>query len=100
MNDPARPQVTIRFRRMTMHALPLMYQWLQTPHVWEWWSEGRDAPVYYELVDKYGPCIRGEEPTDPYLICDAERPIGYIQTYLIRSFPEYAAAVDVEEGVA
>ena len=87
------------FRRMTMDDLPLMYRWLQTSDVLEWWFGGV-APAYETVAETYGPRIRGEEPTDSYLILYTDLPIGYIQTYMIRDYPEYAAVVDVEEGAA
>lgn len=89
----------ISFRRLAINDLPLIYRWLQTPHVSEWWWS--EATLSYEaIVEKYGPCIRGEEPTDPYLILYANRPIGYIQTYMIRDHLEYAAVVDADADAA
>jgi aminoglycoside 6'-N-acetyltransferase len=93
--DPA----AIGFRRMTMDDLPLMHRWLETPHVLEWWWGGV-APSSEAVAEKYGPRIRGEEPTDPYLILYAGHPIGYSQTYRIRDYPEYAAAVSADEEAA
>ncbi|MHB8646231.1 MAG: GNAT family N-acetyltransferase [Thermomicrobiales bacterium] len=95
MMDPA----PIGFRRMTTDDLPLMHRWLQTPHVLEWWWGGV-APSYEAVAEKYGSRTRGEEPTDPYIILYRERPIGYIQTYMIRDYPEYAAVVESDEDAA
>lgn len=95
MSDPAR----IGFRRMAMGDLPLMHRWLQEPHVLEWWWGGI-APSYEAVAEKYGPRIRGEEPTDPYILLSTDRPIGYIQTYMIRDYPEYAAVVGADDGAA
>ncbi|HEY8292206.1 MAG TPA: GNAT family N-acetyltransferase, partial [Thermomicrobiales bacterium] len=94
MRDPT----AIGFRRMTMDDLPRMHRWLETPHVLEWW--GGVAPSVEAVAGKYGPRIRGEGPTDPYLILSGERPIGYIQTYMIRAYPEYAAVVDTDADAA
>jgi len=95
MSDPTQ----IGFRRMTMDDLPLMHRWLQTPHVLEWWWGGV-APSYEAVAEKYGPRIRGEEPTELYLMLSGDRPIGYIQTYMIRDYPEYAALVGTDDGAA
>ncbi|MGI8855803.1 MAG: GNAT family N-acetyltransferase [Thermomicrobiales bacterium] len=95
MMDPA----LIDFRRMTMDDLPLLHRWLQTPHVLEWWWGGV-APPYEAVAEKYGPDIRGEEPTACYLILYAGNAIGYIQTYRISDYPEYAAAVGADEEAA
>lgn len=85
---------------MAMDDLPLMHRWLHAAHVREWWSDNGDAPAYEAVVEKYGPSIRGEEPTEAYLICYDGQPIGYIQTYMIRAYPEYAAAIAVDEDAA
>ncbi len=93
--DPA----LIGFRAMTMDDLPLLYRWMRAPHVLEWWFGGI-APSYEVVADKYGPRIRSEEPSDPYIILYGDRPFGYIQTYMLRDYPEYAALVDTDDGAA
>lgn len=95
MSDSAR----IGFRRMTMDDLPLMHRWLQMAHVLEWWWGGV-APSYAAVAEEYGPSIRGEEPTDPYFILSGDRPIGYIQTYMIHDYPDYAAVVEADADAA
>lgn len=86
----------ISFRRIEMDDVPLMHRWLTTPHVLEWWWDG-DALTAAAVAEKYGASIRGEEPTEPYFILYRGAPIGYIQSYRIRDYPEYAAVVDVDE---
>jgi len=95
MMDPAR----ISFRRMTPDDLSLMHQWLQMPPVLEWWWGGV-APAYAAVAEKYGPRIRGESLTQAYFILYDDRPVGYIQTYRISDYPEYATAVDVDKAAA
>ncbi len=99
MGQPQPNPECIGFRRMTLDDLPLMQRWLQAPHVLEWWWGGI-APPYEAVEEKYGPRIRGEEPTDPYVILSGDRPIGYIQTYMIRDYPEYAAVVNTDADAA
>ncbi len=89
----------IGFRRMVMDDLLLMHRWLQTPQVLEWWWGGV-APSYEAVAEKYGPRVRSEEPTDQYIILYGDQSIGYIQTYMIRDYPEYAALVDADDGAA
>ena len=62
-----------------------------------WWS---DRETYDDVVDHYLPAIEGRKPTDLYLIVLDERPIGFIQTYLVSDYPDYAALVQVGEHVA
>jgi aminoglycoside 6'-N-acetyltransferase-1b/aminoglycoside 6'-N-acetyltransferase-2 len=82
---------------MTREDLPLVWEWLQRPHVKEWW---RERDTYEELVEHYLPSIEGTEPTDLYVALLDDAPIGYLQTYVVSDHPEYAALVDVGEGVA
>jgi aminoglycoside 6'-N-acetyltransferase len=87
----------LRFRQMTVDDLRLMHEWLQRDHVRRWWSE-RES--YEQVVEHYLPAIEGREPTDLYLILLDERPIGFIQTYLVSDHPEYADRVQVGKDVA
>jgi aminoglycoside 6'-N-acetyltransferase len=82
---------------MNADDLRLLHEWLQRPHVRTWWSEHE---TYEDVVEHYLPAIEGREPTDHYLILLDERPIGFIQTYLVSDYLEYAALVQVGERVA
>lgn len=88
----------IGFRPVTLSDLPLIYRWLQRPHVKEWYGEG--DRTYEETVEHYRSRICGDAPTEAYLIQLDGKPIGYIQAYMISDYPEYSAALDVEEGAA
>ena len=98
MLDPA----PISFRRLTLADLPLMRRWLNTEHVMAWYGVGSaKGPSTLETVTAhYTPSISGQVPTDPFLILHEGRPIGYIQRYAIRDWPDYAAVVDVNEHAA
>jgi RimJ/RimL family protein N-acetyltransferase len=88
---------TLRFRKMAADDLPLVHEWLERPHVKRWWS---DRETYEEVVEHYLPSIQGEEPTDHYVVLLDERPIGFVQTYLVSDHPDYATLVEVGEGIA
>jgi RimJ/RimL family protein N-acetyltransferase len=85
------------FRRLDAADLRLLHEWLQREHVRNWWSK---HDTYEEVGEHYLPAIDGREPTDLYLILLDERPIGFIQTYLVSDYPEHAALVQVGEHVA
>ncbi|MEP6909598.1 MAG: GNAT family N-acetyltransferase [Actinomycetota bacterium] len=87
----------LRFRRMEAGDLPLLHEWLRRPHVQRWW---RDRDTYEEVVEHYLPSIEGDDPTDLYFALLDGKPIGFVQTYLVSDYPEYAALVGVGEGVA
>ena len=91
----------ITFRPLLETDLPLMHRWLSTDHVAEWYPiDDVPKPPLDLVCTHYLPMIRNEEPTHPYLILLSNRPIGFIQTYLILDHPEYARAVQVDEGAA
>lgn len=83
---------------MAMADLPLMHRWLNTAHVQQWWDSG--AVTMDEVVAKYGPRIRGEQPTDPYLILYEAQSIGYIQTYRIADYHVHAQNIELNEDAA
>jgi RimJ/RimL family protein N-acetyltransferase len=87
----------LRFRPLEVGDLRLMHEWLQRPHVQDWWDRQKS---YDEVVEYYDPAIRGEEPTDLYLALVDERPVAFLQTYLVADHPEYGELVGVGEGVA
>lgn len=90
-------QRALRFRPMEADDLRLVHEWLQRPHVKQWWS---DRETYEEVAEHYLPAIEGEEPTDLYIVLLDEQPIGFVQTYLVSAYPDYAALVGAGEGVA
>jgi aminoglycoside 6'-N-acetyltransferase len=51
-------------------------------------------------VEHYSPALRGDDPTDHYVIVVDGREAGMIQTYLVADFPEWDAIVEQGEGVA
>ena len=59
----------------------LLVRWRAEPHVHEWWDPDDPAPTYDEVVEHYGPRVRGEEPTAACIIEVHGRPAGYLQYY-------------------
>ena len=91
----------ITFRPLAESDLAQMQSWLSTGHVSEWYPIDDIAKPSLDVVrGHYLPMIRGEEPTHPYVISMDGVDIGFIQTYLIRDHPQYAEAVQVDQGAA
>lgn len=86
----------IDFRNLQIGDLHLMYKWLNTDFVIQWY-EKRPVPLS-DIEIKYIPRIRGEKPVRCFLILFEGDPIGYIQTYRISDFPEYAEHVNIDEN--
>lgn len=88
----------IRFRRLTEGDLDLMHRWLNTPHVMRWYSPG--GRTREQVEKEYLPYIRREKPTEPYLILYRNTPVGYIQTYRVNDWPDYARHIGVDDDTA
>jgi RimJ/RimL family protein N-acetyltransferase len=89
--------LALGFRTMELGDLRLMHEWLQRPHVRRWW---RERETYEEVVESYSPAIKGRDPTDLYLVLLDGREIGFIETYLVADYPEYASLIGHGEGTA
>ncbi|MED5262604.1 MAG: GNAT family N-acetyltransferase [Myxococcota bacterium] len=75
----------IDFRSLTEADLPLLFEWLNRPHVAQWW----DGPILYnEVLDRYGAHIRSES-TSPYVVLLDGVPGGYIQSWVAALESEY-----------
>lgn len=90
----------IRFRPLEQSDLSLLQRWLnETPVVKEFYAHGKETD-YQQVLAKYGPRIRGEQPIRSFLIlCDGVE-IGYIQTYLWRDYGDLPRAQGLDEESA
>jgi RimJ/RimL family protein N-acetyltransferase len=61
---------------------------------------GKRVQTLQDLRQEYGPLLEGREPTYAFIILLAGRPIGYIQTYRWRDYPEYFKHLGVDEDAA
>jgi aminoglycoside 6'-N-acetyltransferase len=46
------------------------------------------------VAAKYGPCIDGDDPTELFVISEADRPVGMIQRYQINDEPDWLPVFD------
>lgn len=86
-------QSVISFRPLGRSDFPLLQKWLAAPHVEVWWNEPFDVA---SLEAKYGPSIDGREPIHVYVIENERVPIGWIQWYRWRDFPQHASLVGAD----
>jgi len=82
---------------MQADDLRLLHEWLQRPHVRRWWST---QETYQEVVEYYLPAIEGAEATDLYVALLDDRPVGFLQTYLLVDYPEHASVLAGGDGAA
>lgn len=91
------PKPDINFRLLTREDFSLLQKWLEKPHVKEWWDE----PTTLEAIEeKYGCRVDGESPTKCYLTIVEGTPIGMVQVYWVKDYPDYAKEVSLDNSVA
>jgi AacA4 family aminoglycoside N(6')-acetyltransferase len=76
----SRTAVTLRL--MTEHDLPMLHDWLNRPHIVEWWGGEAQRPSLAEVLEHYLPRVMAEESVTPYIAMLGEQPIGYAQSYV------------------
>lgn len=62
------------FRPMAAADLALVLQWLEMPHVREWWG---DTAKQFELIRE----DLEQSAMDQFIVIAADRPFGYLQCY-------------------
>jgi ribosomal protein S18 acetylase RimI-like enzyme len=88
----------IEFRPLAGDDLPVVFMWLRKPHVSKWYAAAPDT--FAEVAAKYGPRTVDGNAVRAYIVAMDGHDIGYIQTYSVEEFPEYAAETGAERGVA
>jgi RimJ/RimL family protein N-acetyltransferase len=69
------------FRPITMDDMPMLHEWLQRPHVAEWWMP---SPSLEEVVEEFAPLTQSGGPVQGYVALEGSREIGYIQSYVVK----------------
>jgi aminoglycoside 6'-N-acetyltransferase len=87
--------LAIRLMRDEPFDYRLLVRWRAEPHVHEWWDPDEPPPSFDEVVAQYGPRVRGDDPTTACIIEHRGRPIGYIQFYRWRAWPDAEEDLDV-----
>lgn len=71
---------SVQLRLMTEHDLPMLHDWLNRPHIVEWW--GNERPSLDEVREKYLPRVLATEAVTPYIGLLDGRPFAYSQSYV------------------
>lgn len=95
---------TFSFTPLGSKHFPLLHQWMEHPHVWQWWGEGRSWSLH-DIQEKYHSYTLGykieqgeKKAISPFVVHFQDRPIGFIQTYNACDFPRDGFNVkDVEQ---
>jgi aminoglycoside 6'-N-acetyltransferase len=89
----------VRFRPVAETDFPLMTGWLAQPHVRTFFQ--KQPTNLEEVAAKYGARVRGDAPTRCHLALDgAGRSFGYLQCYRNLDWPDWAAEIDVKDGLS
>ena len=59
----------------------MLHEWLQRPHVAEWWSP---TPTLGAVVEEFTPMADPAARDKAYVAYRDEQPIGYIQSYVVQ----------------
>jgi len=84
--------VAFVFRPLAHNDLPLLSTWLAAPHVLRWWHQDADLAA---VEKEYGPALKGEEPTELFVVELAGEAIGFVQRYRIADYPHWVDALSV-----
>ena len=88
----------ISFRPLTLDDMQAMFLWLLRPHVAKWYAP--KPASFAEAVAKYGPRTLPGSPVKAFVIAVDGADAGYIQSYPLAEFPDYAARIGSEAGAA
>lgn len=66
------------FLHLTEDDLPMLFKWLNRPHLIKWW--GREVSLD-QVREKYLSRIEDKEAAKPFIVKMNDKPIGYIQYY-------------------
>lgn len=70
----------IELRLMTERDLTMLHEWLNRPHIVEWW--GGERPSLEEVYQHYRPRVLARDSVTPYIgLVDGE-PFAYAQSYV------------------
>jgi AacA4 family aminoglycoside N(6')-acetyltransferase len=73
---------TLSLRLMTEHDLAMLHDWLNRPHIVEWWGGEEERPTLDEVHEHYLPRVLAQESVTPYIAMLGNEPIGYAQSYV------------------
>lgn len=67
---------------MTELDLPMLHDWLNRPHIHEWWGVGEPSPTLADVQKDYAPSALQAASVTPYIVMLDDQPIGYAQSYV------------------
>jgi AacA4 family aminoglycoside N(6')-acetyltransferase len=74
--------MTVTLRLMTEADLPMLHEWLNRPHIVEWWGGESERPSLADVHAEYTPSVLASHRVTPYIAMLGQVPIGYAQSYV------------------
>jgi AacA4 family aminoglycoside N(6')-acetyltransferase len=71
----------LTLRLMTQQDLPMLHDWLNRPHIVEWWGGESERPSLEDVYAQYAPSVLAQEGVTPYIAMLGDVPIAYAQSY-------------------
>jgi AacA4 family aminoglycoside N(6')-acetyltransferase len=96
MNTVA-PELTLRL--MTEADLVMLHEWLNRPHIVEWWGGEEARPSLEEVREHYRPKTLAEESVTAYIAMLGDTPVGYAQSYVAMGSGDGWWEDEVDPGV-
>jgi AacA4 family aminoglycoside N(6')-acetyltransferase len=72
----------VSLRLLIEQDLPMLYEWLNRPHIYEWWGGEESRPTFKEVLEQYNPEALKQASVTPYIAMFEDEPIGYAQSYV------------------
>jgi len=72
----------VTLRPMTEQDLPMLHDWLNRPHIVQWWGGEAARPSWDDVQAQYRPSVMAAEGVTPYIAMLGDEPIGYAQSYV------------------
>ena len=87
---------SVAFHPLRHEDLPQLVAWFAEPEVLRWYA--RTPKTLSDLQERYGPCIDGTKPNRCFLIALDDTHAGFIKTYRVADWPDYARAIDADDS--
>jgi AacA4 family aminoglycoside N(6')-acetyltransferase len=75
-------ETPVTLRLMTERDLPMLHNWLNRPHIVEWWGGDEARPTLAEVQAHYLPAVLAAQSVTPYIAMLGDEAIGYAQSYV------------------
>jgi AacA4 family aminoglycoside N(6')-acetyltransferase len=73
----------VTLRLMTEQDIPMLHDWLNRPHIVQWWGGEEKRLTLEQTAAQYMPSVMAQDRVTPYIAMLGDQPIGYAQSYVV-----------------